>query len=658
MFKKKKNKIKPSLHFGPGDMSGWTPVGVSGYRVLKSTAAIRELIQNGLDAADAKDVPARMRFRVETCQVRDVPGIDIYREAFEEAQEAQRNLAGGKVPDNAEAIIKDINSCLGEQTCDILHVLDNGIGLNKERMEALLADGFSVKDAEAAGSYGNGHIVAFPASDLRYVLYGGLFSENQIHKMLCSGHVILATRKGKQGERISKDGYFVNELKNDLYNPYDFPENKNIPPLIRRQLEWIKNEWKTGSVVSIIGFNQFRKSNNRNTIREEIFRAAACNFFEAIDRSHLVVEVEENGNVESLNRTTLERILEENKDQKRSSDMFLSGNRAYEAFYVLKEGYKEKVSTEMGEVEIVIRHPVESGQTRVDLCRKGMWITSNLPRFQNQFGNLIPFHCVIPLLGNPKLNRIVRKAEGPLHNGISIDLLSQDEKKQFTDVLKTIRQRLYEIVPPLNSESFRPDDIFLVRTEGMVQGGGKPGATGSMTKVKRRRKPQGVQQHGEEYSGPEGTGVGEGGGSYNTDRSGSFRRQGSHMQFQGLVVPTGPRSCKVSVVSGEKTQESEIRFALDESLDVTSDGLIKDSFVSIHSDSLQINGAPAREEQLRKDDQGNVLGIVLGGLNEEQEAVIEMDYAVPNELLVSDSQKVVLKVEMIRRTSTDRKAGK
>ena len=656
MTSKKKQK-KPSLHFGPGDMSGWTPVGLSGYRALKPTAAIRELIQNGLDAADARETPARMRFRVETCQIKDVPGIAAYREAFQEARETQRSLSGGKVPDNAEAVIKDINSCLREQTCHILHVLDNGIGLNKKTMKALLADGFSVKDEEAAGSYGNGHVVAFPASDLRYVLYGGLFLENQIHKTICSGHVILATREGKKRARLSKDGYFVNRLSGDLFDPYDFPENGQIPPLIRQQLEWIKNEWKTGSVVSIIGFNQFRNSSNENTIREEIFRAAACNFFEAINRDHLVIEVEEKGNTESLNENTLEQILEKNKEQKRSSDSFLSGNRAYEAFHVLKHGDREMVPTDLGEVEIVVKFPVDSGQTRVDLCRNGMWITSHLPRFQNHFGNLIPFHCVIPLLENTKLNRIVRKAEGPLHNGISISLLPQDDKQQFTDVLKAIRERLVQIVPQLNDESFRADDIFRVRTEGMVRGDGKPSAIGSMTKVRHRRKPQEAQQQGEEQGVPEGTGVGESGSSHNANRSGSFQRQGSHMQFQGLVVPTGPRSCKANIVSGEKTQESEIRFVLDESIDVTSDGAINDLFVSINPDSLRVNGVPVCEDQLRKDDIGKVLGVVLGSLTENQESEIEMDYSIPDDLLARDDQKVVLKVEMVRRASADKKAG-
>ena len=45
------------------------------------------------------------------------------------------------------------------------------------RTNALLSDGLTNKvgqDARSAGSYGLGHYTAFPASDLQYVLYGGV----------------------------------------------------------------------------------------------------------------------------------------------------------------------------------------------------------------------------------------------------------------------------------------------------------------------------------------------------------------------------------------------------------------------------------------------------------------------------------------------------
>ena len=101
-----------------------------------------------------------------------------------------------------------------------------------------------------------------------------------------------------------------------MSNRYVFPEDGNVPELIRRQLDWIQSEWQTGSVVSIVGFNHFRSGDIN--LRKEIFRAASCNFFEAIYRDHMVIEFEDNGKIESLNKNTLERVLRENKDQKRS----------------------------------------------------------------------------------------------------------------------------------------------------------------------------------------------------------------------------------------------------------------------------------------------------------------------------------------------------
>ena len=63
---------KPSLQFGPGDIVGWTPGGISSFHGMKPTAAIRELVQNSLDAAvDAGEEVARMRFYVESgCRLR------------------------------------------------------------------------------------------------------------------------------------------------------------------------------------------------------------------------------------------------------------------------------------------------------------------------------------------------------------------------------------------------------------------------------------------------------------------------------------------------------------------------------------------------------------------------------------------------------------
>ena len=658
-MKTNNKRKKPSLHFGSGSVSGWTTVGLSSFRAMEqqAEAAVRELIQNGQDAArDAKKNLSHIRFRIEQCRTKDIPGIRAYRKAFQEAQNSQCLLNGEEIPDNAKAIIEDIDGCLKQPECSILHVMDNGIGLNKKRMDALLADGVSVKDQNASGSYGNGHIVAFPATELRYVLYGGLSLEEQTQDQIfiCAGHTILASRQSKNNGLLSKDGYFVCDLKNDMLDRYVYAEGNDIPNLIGQQLNWIQKEWGTGSVVSIVGFNQFRR--NGAKLKNTIFRAAACNFFEAIYSGRLIVEFDDGDGLETLDKSTLDRVLRDNRDQKRGSREFLSGKRAYEAFVTLSEGRKNTVKTEFDEVDIIVKHPATDGQIRVDLCRNGMWITDRLPMFQN-LGNLQPFTCIIPLLKNEKINRLVREAEGPLHNGLDMSLLSDDKKKQLRGVLSAIREKLKEIVPLVDSESFRPTDILVLNTNELAKSGGqKPNKTGNPYRASRPRSNSNSVRDEDEADNvtleeipnnperphpiPEPA---------NKRKPKPFKRSGNYVQFQGLVVPTGKRKCTASIVSGGKVQEGEIRFILDESIDVTSNGVTTDTYVIIEPDSFILNGDPVPDVDLRLNDEGEILGVAIKGLQANEKHNIEFSYRIPSQLMMDDEQPVVLKAEIVRR---------
>ena len=77
-------------------------------------------------------------------------------------------------------------------------------------------------------------MTSFPASNLRYLLYGGVFnpekqtlrSGDNTSNKLFAGHTILATHlyKEKNEEKIfGKDGFLVDELiKNDLFDRFQF----------------------------------------------------------------------------------------------------------------------------------------------------------------------------------------------------------------------------------------------------------------------------------------------------------------------------------------------------------------------------------------------------------------------------------------------------
>ena len=170
-----------------------------------------------------------------------------------------------------------------------LSVTDNGIGLDKRRMSALLSDGISAKSGNAAGTYGNGHSVAIPASNLRYILYGGVTEGGMT---LASGHAVLASHRSSRKKTLdSAHGFYIEEFgSQDEGVYYTFPEGSSIPPLIRNEVECIRDEHGHGAVVVIPAFNQFEDG---SSLWEIVSHAAVCNFFKAIHAGQLIVEVED-----------------------------------------------------------------------------------------------------------------------------------------------------------------------------------------------------------------------------------------------------------------------------------------------------------------------------------------------------------------------------
>ncbi len=653
-------------------VSGFTPAGVSAFSDLRAAAVVRELIQNSLDAAliEADEKCAQVRFRKFQCNTSEIPGIHSYREAFQQAIETQTRSGKTEMPTQAQLVVDRINGALKKEIQTVLSIIDNGIGLDGYRMSALLSDGVSVKGGTAAGTYGNGHTVAIPASNLRYILYGGLTKKGET---LASGHALLASHR-KSGQKVSAHGYFIESMNSpDDDVDYTFPRESLIPNLIKSELEHIHTEHGHGAAIIIPAFNQFE--NHKESLWEIVSQAAACNFFQAIHSEQLIVEVEdlveEDGpsanspDIKIVDKKTLPGILAGLREEKRIGrrGAFLSGAKANEAYQTLVKGKSSIVKTSHGEVEVSLRIRDE-GNPSVGLCRNGMWITENLPMFQNQFHDRQPFQALILLdpARRDEFYALIQEAETPLHNEFALKPMSDERRKKLKTALGEIRNWIQDNVPDVPSDSYSPDDILALQffNEAEAKGGprgnrrifwGSPVTTEKRFPHTRLGPESGL-------SDGSGSDQGNGGSDKRTQQRDTEKpRRLSVPYFRVVSTPDGPDRQKILIDCKYECENAELRIFVDENIDATCDRQSTSQISPLLLSDVSIDEKQVSKNNLLKSENG-YNGIDLGTLQAETEIVIKTEYKIPeNVLSMIPGNAPTLRVEIVSREDKPEATG-
>ena len=625
------NAAVPDLQFGHStDRAGFTPAGIAAFSDLRPAAVVRELIQNALDAAliEARQPCAKVRFERSACTLDQIPGIESYRTAFRRAVKEQTPSGG------ARAVVERIERTLREESHDVLWVMDNGVGLDGKRMSALLSDGVSAKGGNASGTLGNGHSVVVPASNLRYVMYGGLTADGQSYG---AGQAVLASHRDEEVDwrrSLSGRGVYLESFEpvsTDV--PFTLAQGDAIPPMVAAAIDWIGDEHGHGAAVIIPAFNNFE---HEQSLRDAVFRAAAFNFFQAIHEGRLVVEVVDSERSGVLDAATLPEALAPYRDELRSgrTGAFLAGRKANEAYETLVDGESHEIGTAQGNVSVRLLRR-ESGRRSVGLCRNGMWITEELPMFQNAFADRQPFQALILLSSDHagEFFELIREAETPLHDKLAPKQMEPHRRKPLREALREIRDGIAELVPVSTEDVYIPQDILAFQfddVEGQGRGGRQPSYWG---RVETTRRSTMVRRKGE---------GGGGGGGKRPDR-----RIVVEPIFRIAAAPTGEGRRTVHLECAEDFEDAELRMFVDENVDATCDRQMRAQAAAVLLSNVTVDGRPLADQELVKNGDGAV-GAKLGSLAANARIVVEMDYAIPaGAMRLLPDQDPALRIEVV-----------
>ena len=428
------SKNKPGLKFSQNHiLEGWRNSTFSQFNNKNGHHLFRELIQNSLDAS-RDGMAAEISIVRTKIDAKLVPGLEDISNAVKASKEPLKDLP------ETDSAVPQVLAELKKKEFDTLIFMDNGTGLNERNMYTILSDGASNKTT-GIGSYGNGHIVAFVFSGLRYILYAGVSKGGEIG----SGHAMLASHVVEDCS-FGKDGILAKGFRAGGKFDYDYyPVEEFDSTVISDMIEKISRENTYGSAVIILGFSINEIGED---IVKQIKRYASLHFFPAILDKNLSISYE-GYNSDKINITSdnIRDIVSEFDNEFKSKRGLKGGPKGKyicEGMNTYDSSNEISVKTVNGNVKCFLRKSSDS-RINTNVFRDGMWITDMIPGWElRHFTEFKPFDLIVNVSNedNPAVYDLIRASEGSLHMHLEKRVGHEDEWTKLKDFLTDFREQL------------------------------------------------------------------------------------------------------------------------------------------------------------------------------------------------------------------------
>ena len=424
---------------------GFSTAKTAGQEKGRAEPVVRELLQNCLDARNQDSDRVDVVFTVDEISRNQIPCLKDYQRAYTEARR-QRETAGVlSAPE--QNICTRIDNVLKSSKTGVLFCRDNGNGLSEDTMNRLLSEGNTSKAEGGAGSVGVGHLTAFAASDLRYIVYGGKTAEG-----FCgSGRALLAAWLDEDDETIRSPEGTLAEKETKQHTLFDsgYFYLNDPPGFLERQMATVAD---TGTVIAIMGFDDFG-CETREEVATTILKTAAAHFLPAIFNGRMTVTVRTGNTNRVLDSSKAGDVLDP-QGRLISKEVELPEGIAYRSWRTINEG-----QTVDNELDIDIRfRPLSENEkyTRVNFYRDGMWITYKAP-WVSSFSGYQPFDAVVMVEQGNELYDLIRDSEGATHYHINqYNLADGRKKKRLRTLLRKVTSLLKEQAGKISQEEYVP----------------------------------------------------------------------------------------------------------------------------------------------------------------------------------------------------------
>ena len=395
---------------GPGDQ-GINDGGISmfkGSQLYNSLA--REICQNSLDAKAKGKSTVIVKFKGATLNKKDYPSLLGLEEVFRECRSSWTKRMNTKL----QGFLDEAERVLSNDTIDCLIISDsNTTGLSgvkapedeKSKWRALTSsNGVTDKDDGSGGSYGIGKSAPFACSSLRTVFYNTYAEADGIKAF--QGVARLISHKHDDKNTLGT-GFYLN---NETWEPIFDCETCRLRDVINRQ--------EYGTDVVIAGFKK------TDTWEEDIEKAIIQNFFVAIAKSELIVEI----NDITLDSDSLRRRIEYYADKETDSKekTITTILEFYHTF--TEEDHIVVPGTIMNDndVTLYIRKDDSYSMSIVEMRSIGMVV-------RKRRKNILTHYAAVMIVNDGELNNLLKDIEPPKHDEWDPGILEDKTKRKLAE---------------------------------------------------------------------------------------------------------------------------------------------------------------------------------------------------------------------------------